>query len=188
MSVNLIVLTALRPELDLQNIPAGIQVFYTGIGKINATLATLKAIEQTQPALLVNFGTVGAISPHVSGLLEISRVVQRDMMAEPLSPRGRVPYCERPHEYFSKSGTYTCGTGDSFVTCKDPWLEEQGIHVVDMELYAIATVAHAHGLPWRAYKYVTDFTNDDSGQDWHKKINHGEVLFLEKLRALQQAV
>jgi hypothetical protein len=33
---------------------------------------------------------------------------------------------------------------------------------------------------------VTDFTNDASGQDWQEKVNHGEVLFLEKLRELQQ--
>lgn len=186
MTTNLIVLTALRPELNPQSMPAGIQVFYTGIGKINATITTLKAIEQARPALIINFGTVGAVSPHVSGLLEISRVVQRDMIAEPLSPRGRVPFCERPHEYFSLKGTHTCGTGDSFVTSKDPWLEEQGIHVVDMELYAIAAVAHAYGLPWLSYKYVTDFTNDESGQHWNEKINYGEVLFLEKLRELQQ--
>lgn len=188
MNTKLIVLTALRPELDPQSMPAGIQVFYTGVGKINATMTTLRAIELARPSLIVNFGTVGAISPHTSGLVEISRVVQRDMIAEPLAPRGRVPFCERPYEYFSVKGTHTCGTGDSFVTSKDPWLEEQGVHVVDMELYAIAAVAHAYGLPWLSYKYVTDFTNDDSGQDWHEKINHGEMLFLEKLKALQQAV
>ena len=186
MHTPLIVLTALRPELDPQSMPEGVQIFYTGIGKINATITTLKAIEQARPALIVNFGTVGAVSPHVSGLLEISRVVQRDMIAEPLAPRGRVPFCERPQEYFSVKGAYTCGTGDSFVTSKDPWLEAQGIDVVDMELFAIAAVAHAHGLPWLAYKYVTDFTNDASGQDWQEKVNHGEVLFLEKLRELQQ--
>lgn len=184
MRANLIVLTALRPELDHLNMPAGIQVFYTGIGKINATITALEAIAQTRPSLIVNFGTVGAVSEDVSGLLEIKRVVQRDMIAEPLSPRGRVPFCERPHEYFSQQGTYTCGTGDSFVTTKDPWLEEQGVHVVDMELYAIAAVAHAHGLPWLSYKYVTDFTNEESGQAWHEKINYGEALFLDQLRQL----
>ena len=187
MHANLIVLTALRPELDHQKMPPGVEVFYTGIGKINATITALHAIAQTRPSLIVNFGTVGAVSEDVSGLLEIGRVVQRDMIAEPLSPRGRVPFCERPHEYFSSQGTHTCGTGDSFVTTKDPWLEEQGIHVVDMELFAIAAVAHAHGLPWLSYKYVTDFTNEESGQVWHDKINHGESLFLEKLSALQQS-
>jgi len=117
-------------------------------------------------------------------LIEIARVVQRDMLAEPLSPRGRVPFCERPHEYFSGRGTHTCGTGDSFVTSKDSWFETQGIHVVDMELYAIAAVAHEHSIPWLSYKYVTDFTDGQSGADWHDKINHGESLFLEQLRTL----
>lgn len=185
MAADLIVLTALRPELDHQKLPPGVEVFYTGIGKINATIATLKAIDQAHPALIVNFGTVGAVCPHASGLLEIARVVQRDMLAEPLSPRGRVPFCERPHEYFSGRGTYTCGTGDSFVTSKDSWLEDQGIHVVDMELYAIAAVAHHHNIPWLSYKYVTDFTDEQSGEDWHGKINHGEQLFLEKLISLR---
>lgn len=188
MRTNLIVLTALRPELDSHKLPDGIQVFYTGIGKINATITALKAIEQTRPSLIVNFGTVGAVCPEARGLVEIGRVVQRDMIAEPLAPRGHVPFCERPHEYFSVKGTHTCGTGDSFVTTKDPWLRDQGIHVVDMELYAIAAVAHAHDLPWLSYKYVTDFTNEASGQEWHEKINHGERLFLEKLSELQQAI
>jgi adenosylhomocysteine nucleosidase len=186
MHTNLIVLTALRAELDHSSMPSGVQVFYTGIGKINATMTALQAIAHTRPSLIVNFGTVGAVSEDVSGLLEIKRVVQRDMIAEPLSPRGRVPFCERPYEYFSHQGTHTCGTGDSFVTTKDPWLQEQGIHVVDMELFAIATVAHAHGLPWLSYKYVTDFTNEVSGQVWHEKVNHGEALFLEKLLELHQ--
>ena len=185
MATDLIVLTALRPELDHQKMPSGVQVFYTGIGKINATIATLEAIKQASPALIVNFGTVGAVCPKASGLLEIARVVQRDMLAEPLSPRGRVPFCERPHEYFSGRGTHTCGTGDSFVSSKDIWLEDQGIHVVDMELYAIAAVAHHHNIPWRSYKYVTDFTDAQSGEDWHDKINHGELLFLEKLQELR---
>jgi len=86
MTADLIVLTALRPELDQQKLPEGIQVFYTGIGKINATIATFKAIEQTRPALIVNFGTVGTVCAEASGLIEIARVVQRDMLAEPLSP------------------------------------------------------------------------------------------------------
>lgn len=185
MSTDLIVITALRTELDHLKVPPGVQVFYSGIGKINAAIATLKAIEQVSPALIVNVGTVGAVCPQASGLIEIARVVQRDMMTEPLSPRGRVPFCERPHEYFSGRGTHTCGTGDSFVTSKDAWFEEQGIHVVDMELYAIAAVAHQYEIPWLSYKYVTDSTDAQSGEDWHDRIDHGEQLFLEKLRELR---
>jgi len=106
------------------------------------------------------------------------------MNAEPLLPRGRVPFSDRPHELFSGRGSHTCGTGDSFVTAHDSWLYEQRIDVVDMELFAIATVAHEHGIPWLSFKYITDGANDTSGDDWHARVNHGEDLFLAKLQEL----
>ena len=184
MPNNTLIITALKNELDQTKLPLGVHLVYSGVGKINATMTTLKAIEQYKPKHLINFGTAGSIKSNLSGLLEIRRVIQRDMIAEPLSPRGRVPFCERPHEYFSTSGQHTCATGDSFVTAKDPWLDHQGVDVVDMELYAIAAVAHAYGLPWTSFKYITDHTNDESASDWNTKVNRGQDLFLQQLRSL----
>ena len=183
MSKNTLIITALKTELDQSRLPSNLRVVYSGVGKINATITTLKAIEQYKPAQVINFGTVGSIKPHLSGLIEIRRVIQRDMVAESLAPRGRVPFCERPHEYFAQSGQHTCATGDSFVTAKDLWLDHQGVDVVDMELYAIAVVAHMYGVPWTSFKYITDHTNEDSALDWNAKVNHGEDLFLKHLRS-----
>ena len=146
MTTNTIIITALATELDRSLLPKHVQIFYSGIGKINATMATFKAIAHSRPNRILNFGTVGAVQPQVKGLIEIQRVVQRDMMAEPLSPRGQVPYCDRPHEYLSGSGQHTCGTGDSFVTAKDPWLEANRVDVVDMDLFAIAAVENVHSI------------------------------------------
>jgi adenosylhomocysteine nucleosidase len=89
----------------------------------------------------LNFGTVKKINPQLHGLLKIGKVIQRDMEAEPLAPRGNTPFCFRLQEYLS-TGQFLCGSGDSFVTTKNPWLLSQGVDVVDMELFAIATVAH----------------------------------------------
>jgi adenosylhomocysteine nucleosidase len=183
MPLNTLIITALPNELDQSLLPAGMQLVYCGVGKINATIATLKALEQYKPTRIVNFGTAGSIKPHLSGLLEINRVIQRDMIAEPLSPRGRVPFCERPYEYFASTGQHTCATGDSFVTSKDPWLDQQGVDVVDMELYAIAAVSYAQGVPWTSFKYVTDHTNENSASDWGDKVNHGQDLFLQHLHS-----
>jgi adenosylhomocysteine nucleosidase len=105
------------------------------------------------------------------------------MMAEPLAPRGKTPFCERPYEYLS-SGRHVCGSGDSFVTTTDPWLLSQGVDVVDMELFAIAYVAYHHQIPWHSYKYITDDANESSANDWHQKVNHGQDLFIEKLKQL----
>ena len=184
MTTQTIIITALTSELDASLLPEVVQIFYSGICKLNAAIKTFKAIAHSRPERILNFGTVGAVAPHASGLIEIQRVVQRDMIAEPLAPRGQVPFCTRPYEYLSESGQYTCGTGDSFVMTKDPWFAANNVDVVDMELFAIAAVAHAHNIAWRSFKYVTDHTNEESGQDWQQKVRHGESLFIEKLNEI----
>jgi adenosylhomocysteine nucleosidase len=184
MSHPFVIITALENELDPKRLPSGVQVVYSGIGKINAAIATFKAIQRYSPCEIINFGTVGRINPAVSGLLDIGKVVQRDVFAEPLAPRGEVPFSARPNAYLSDGGIHVCGSGDSFVTESDPWLLAQAIDVVDMELFAISAVAHDAGIPWRSFKYITDDADDSAGSDWHAGVQHGEELFLEQLRKL----
>ena len=181
MKTELLIITALETELKREALPSGVEIVYSGIGKINAAVASLKAIHQFNPKLILNFGTAGKINPQVDGLLKIGKVIQRDMDAEPLAPRGSTPFCTRPTEYLS-SGKFLCGSGDSFVTTQDPWLQSQGVDVVDMELFAIAAVAHDHRIPWHSFKYITDDANESSGDDWQSKVHHGQNLFLKKLR------
>ena len=181
MEHSYVIITALEGELNPSHIPAGIPIVYSGVGKINATMATLKAIQEFKPQRIINFGTAGKINSELHGLLRINKVIQRDMQTEPLAPRGTTPFCNKPSEYFSESGTHTCGTGDSFVTSQDDWLIQQKVDVVDMELFAIAAVAHQFNIPWYSYKFITDDANSDSANDWHEKVNHGQELFLRIL-------
>jgi adenosylhomocysteine nucleosidase len=95
--------------------------------------------------------------------------------------------CSKPSQYFAVGGEHVCGTGDSFVTSQDPWLISQGIDVVDMELFAIANIAHQFNIPWQSFKYVTDDANEDSGNEWTHRVNHGQELYLEKLKDLMSA-
>ncbi len=183
MKTDLLIITALESELKRESLPAGVNLVYSGIGKINAAVTALQAIEQFKPSRIINFGTAGKIKPQLDGLLEIGRVVQRDMMAEPLAPRGSTPFCPKPSEYLS-SGKFVCGTGDSFVTTADPWLHQQGIDLVDMELFAIASVAHQYHIPWHSFKYITDDANESSGDDWVERVHHGQELFLKTLKIL----
>jgi adenosylhomocysteine nucleosidase len=53
-----------------------------------------------------------------------------------------------------------------------------------MELFAIAALAHQHQIPWRSYKFISDAADDQAGEQWQQKINHGEELFLEELKQL----
>jgi adenosylhomocysteine nucleosidase len=114
-------------KLKQADLPSDVKIVFTGMGKINTMLTTIKAIQDYKPDLIISFGTVGKINPELSGLLSIKKVIQRDMVADPLAPRGITPFCPRPYEHFSVNGDYVCGTGDSFVTEHDPWLHTQKV-------------------------------------------------------------
>jgi adenosylhomocysteine nucleosidase len=183
MKTELLIITALESELKRESLPRGVEIVYCGVGKINAAMTSIKAIQQHSPKRILNFGTAGKIKPGLQGLLEIGKVIQRDMDAEPLAPRGITPFCPRPQEYLS-TGKFLCGSGDSFVTATDPWLHSQGVDLVDMELYAIAAIAHEHHIPWQSFKYITDDANESSGEDWQAKVHNGQDLFLRQLQEI----
>ena len=155
---------------------------FTGVGKINTTMATIEAIAKHRPALVVNYGTAGKINASLHGLYEIGHVVQRDMMAMPLAPRGRTPFAPELDRLSSGHDGVTCGTGDSFVTSADPWLVENAIDLVDMELFAIAQVCRHHGIPWRAFKFITDDANDFAAEHWTANVADGQTLFWDAMR------
>jgi adenosylhomocysteine nucleosidase len=148
-------------------------IIYSGLGKVNASIATFKAIHSFKPNLIINFGTVGKVNPTLSGLVPIGSVIQRDMMAEPLAPRGCVPFSKRPNQLFSSAEGIVCGTGDSFVTVRDEWLIKNKIDVVDMELFSIAMVAFEHQIEWLSYKYISDSADSSAGEEWSKKSQYG---------------
>ena len=179
-----LILVALESELTAGALPSSLPVIYTGVGKVNAALATQRAIAEHRPTRIINFGTAGKIASHHHGLVRVARVIQRDMNAEPLAPRGITPLMAGPHHFLSGDDGVTCGTGDSFVTSRDEWLHDNAVDIVDMELFAIAAAAHHSQVPWSAYKFISDDANEGAADDWQAKVNHGEVLFLEALDRL----
>lgn len=180
----ILILTALPNELNAADAPPDVDVRYCGVGKVNAALHATQAILERRPALVINFGTAGKIDPLHDGLLEVAAVVQRDMMAMPLAPRGVTPLMpqdQQPPRLESGYPGVICGTGDSFVTASDAWLLEQKIDLVDMELFAIARVCRHFGVPWRAFKFITDGADDDAALDWEAKVHLGAELFWRHL-------
>jgi adenosylhomocysteine nucleosidase len=160
------------------------QLLHSGVGKINAALTACDAIARFKPRLIVNYGTAGALQSGASGLIEIGSVIQRDMNAEPLAPRGVTPFSDSSAEIHSGHAGLRCATGDSFVTAADEWLVHQRADVVDMELYAIAHVCRRSGVPWRAFKFVTDAADDSAADHWNERVGHGEEQFVAALESL----
>jgi adenosylhomocysteine nucleosidase len=185
MTGKILVLTAIDDELDKPRAPEGVEVIYTGVGKVNASSGATLALLVLRPSLVINYGTAGKISEKLVGLVEVAHVVQRDMMAMPLAPRGRTPFSSDLDRLSSGHGTVTCGTGDSFVTSGDPWLVENNVDIVDMELFAIAHVCQRHTIPWRAFKYITDDANDFAAEHWTANVANGQDLFWDAVKKLQ---
>ncbi|MDB5657145.1 MAG: 5-methylthioadenosine nucleosidase / S-adenosylhomocysteine nucleosidase [Tardiphaga sp.] len=182
--MSLLVLTALDAELDTARAPAGVEVVFTGVGKINTTIATLLALQAKRPSLVINYGTAGKIRESLRGLVEVAHVVQRDMIAEPLAPRGTTPYAPELDRLSSGHGEVICGTGDSFVTASDPWLTANGVDIVDMELFALASVCRHQNIPWRAFKFITDDANDFAHEHWTANVADGQQLFWDAVKHL----
>ena len=177
-SPSILIVAALPEELDHPG------VLHTGLGKINAAYAVTRELQRQRPKLVVNYGTVGGLNPSLAGLVEIRRVLQVDMEAEPLAPRGQTPFSPGPFELDSGSDGVVCGSGDRFVTAVDPWLLQHAVDVVDMELFAIASVCLREGIPWRSFKYISDHADRDSQTSWQGHIREGQELFLARVGEL----
>jgi adenosylhomocysteine nucleosidase len=182
MTGKILVLTAIDDELDKARAPDGVEVIYSGAGKVNASSAATLALLVLRPSLVINYGTAGRINEALSGLVEVAHVVQRDMMAMPLVPRGRTPYSSNLDKLSSGFAGVTCGTGDNFVTSDDPWLSENNVDVADMELFAIAHVCQRHSIPWRAFKFVAG-----DADHWIGDIGKGQDSFWDAVKNLKTA-
>lgn len=149
-------------------------VFFTGVGKINAALTAATLIEKHKPERVWNFGTCGGITVD-TGLYEIKNFVERDRSFCPVSFE-RLDVLVTEPNLISFGEGYTCSTGDDFVM--DPNLSIPA-DVVEMEAYAIAKACKRAGVEFRCYKYVSDGANESSADDWVDSVSNGESYYIE---------
>lgn len=176
MSMNDIVLIAIREEApDLSYM---MNLFYTGIGKVNAAITAGEVIAKYRPKRVINFGTAGGITVG-PGLHQCTQFVQRDMSCEAL---GFVPG-QTPFESSVTIGTpgMTCSTGDNFVM--NPQLHIP-TDLVDMEAYAIAKACEKYHVEFLCFKYVSDQANSTADTDWRNSVAQGQSHYINKLKEL----
>jgi adenosylhomocysteine nucleosidase len=156
-------------------------VFFCGVGKINAAITTATLVERYRPQRVINFGTAGGITVG-TGLHRVTRFVQRDMQCADLGvPVGVTPFGDTSVVLEIDPQGLTCSTGDNFVI--DPNLEIPA-DLVDMESYAIARVCVRAGINFDCYKFVTDQANTDAYQDWNHMISAGQSHYIRVLDSL----
>lgn len=160
----------------------GCQTLFTGIGKVNAAYALTKYLQHHQPKLIVNLGTAGSVNFKRGELVCCTKFVQRDMdvtglgfekYKTPFSNEETVLYYGLKMNGLQES---ICGTGDNFETNHSTNI----YHVLDMEAYALVSVAKRENIPFLCVKYISDGADDSAAEDWTEQVK----LASEKLRSL----
>jgi len=166
-----IILVAL--ELETPKMSSWKNVYFTGVGKINAAMTAAQLIERHKPDVVWNFGTAGGITVD-GGMHRVDKFVQRDMICGGIGcDPGQTPF--ESGIILGEGDGPTCSTGDNFVS--DPNLEIPA-DLVDMEAYAIAKVCERAGVEFRCYKYVSDQADGEASAEWSKTVANGEPYFI----------
>lgn len=162
MSAKPLLLVALESEVPA-NIAERWNVVFTGVGKINASYALMKALTSYRPSLLINYGTAGGITPQTKKVVQVGQVLQCDMDVRPLGVAlGSTPFDSCPACIQLSDSQVTCGTADKFSDTPP----ELACDIVDMELYALAKIAWHEKTPLAAFKYISDDADDKAAAQW----------------------
>ncbi|GAA1137213.1 nucleosidase [Kitasatospora gansuensis] len=146
-------------------------ILLTGVGKINASVALATVLARGErPAEILNLGTAGALRSGWEGTHEIARVLQHDLDTPVLRALTGRTY-GAPID-LDVAGGPVLATGDLFVSdpaARDRLAEQADL--VDMEGYAIATVAQRAGVPLRLVKHVSDEAGAGADRTWRESVD-----------------
>ncbi len=156
----------------------------SGIGKVNAAIASTLAIEHFNPICIINIGALGALEAHLEpgGIILSASVAYHDVDATTWGyQHGQVP--RMPVDYQASHAllylfeglagklalTFYKGvgvTGDQFLA-SDTLLTTLKLKFptaigVDMEAASIAQVAHLFNIPFVSVRAVSDHANDSA--------------------------
>ena len=167
-------------------------VFFTGVGKINATYTVTRLLHQHKPKRVWNFGTVGGLSVG-PGLYEVGSVIQTDMWAPALGlTPGKTPQDICPEIISLNNNGIICGTADEF--SDDPRDLAESCDVVDMELYGIAKAVWRFNLDEgtdvsvHCWKYVSNKVAVGGGLDWQQNVELGQELYKKKYEDFHELI
>ncbi len=176
-------------EIETQDQLKDYDVLYTGVGKVNATLALTRKFGKFGSYIpydiVINYGTAGSRKIKKKTLVDCTKFIQRDMDVTGLGfMRGETPFesdppitIEADKDIFNPiKRNATCGTGDNFVEDKSQYYGE----VVDMEAYSLAKVCYMYDVPFISFKYITDGADEQAHEDWESNLSEG-IKHFQKL-------
>ena len=161
-------LLVVAAEEEAVHLNHGFPLLLTGMGKVNAALAVARVLASHRPSEIINLGTAGALKHGIKGTHEIARVVQHDLDGTAIEALTGRPV-GLPLDLRSEG--LTLATGDAFVSSEKvrARLALQA-DLVDMEGYAVASAAHAAGVPVRLVKHVSDTADEEAALTWKESV------------------
>lgn len=143
----------------------------TGVGPVEAAIATAAALATTPVDLVVSLGSAGSARLDHCGLYQATDVAYRDMDASALGfPKGETPFLGLPARLplplrLPGIPQATLSTGANIVSgAAYAAIAED---MVDMETWAVARACMARGLPLLALRGISDGQADLTGlHDW----------------------
>ncbi|NGM15088.1 nucleosidase [Verrucosispora sp. WMMA2044] len=154
---------------EAAHLDAEFPVLLTGMGKVNAAAAVAATLARSPlPSVLVNLGTAGALHPGWTGTHEIGSILQHDLDTEFI----RRLTGQTVGAPLTLGDGPTLATGDRFIADDEARAAlSRHAHLVDMEGYAVASTAHALGVPVRVVKQVSDEAGDGAERSWQESVD-----------------
>jgi adenosylhomocysteine nucleosidase len=148
----------------------GLPVLLTGVGKVCASAAVTRLLAAGPlPSEIINLGTAGALKSGLTGIHEISAVLQHDFDSAGI--QALTGHTFGQPIALAASGP-VLATGDVFVS--DPELRAllaARADLVDMEGYAVASAAASFGVPIRIVKHVSDEADGSAARSWQSAVD-----------------
>lgn len=159
---------------------------FVGIGKVKATYNLTKAIQKSNPDLIINLGTAGSTTFDRGRVVNCNRFIQRDMDVRALGfQKFETPFSDEAIllEYGLKLENLPngiCGSGDQFeIEHINP-----EYNVIDMEAFALAKVAEAEGVDFLCLKYISDGADGNAADDWTLEVKKASIALRIELDRL----
>lgn len=166
---------AIPSEFPADHCPAGIDLHYTGVGKVNAAHIATRFLQNFSPeqTIVLNYGSAGSGVLPIHTLVECKQFKQGDMNAHPLAPQYITPLdkdlhgIEEDEKIIFNKNSQLCVTADRFI-------EKPTEAVHDMEAYGIAKVCRILGFDFTAFKFISD---SGEANDWINNHHLGIEMF-----------
>ena len=160
--MNRVFIVAVPDEVEVQTTILGSPVIFSGVGKINATMAAYRAFSEGYKEV-INIGSCGSLRFKAGDIVKIGQVFQ-DIDATPLQEYGSTPFEASSRQIVLDSDSnITCFTTDYFYDAKqrDKYSKNylkmiDKCSIFDMECFAIAKVCKRFNIKFSSYKWISD--------------------------------